>query len=304
MTLNTLQYFVTIADIGNLTKASEYLNVSPSSLSSAIKSLEEELGVALFDRVGRGIVLNKFGNAYLSYAKRILITNDEGVACISEMQHSRDMSINIADNTNSFTSNVISEFLAQYPDIPIHRSFVSAKDTISLKLPEQYDFIIGSSNNIRRPDLTYDYVRFGTSVYALVNKHNPLAKREHLKLRDIQSEPILTYASGYSGRIMLNSLFGKINAVPNVVFEGNTPQSMIPALSKNLGILLLSGPAAKYNMTDAKLYGDCTAIRIDDCFYESNTSLFYSPSASLSKAAKLFKKFCIEYSRRYGLLEE
>lgn len=303
MTLNTLQYFVTIADIGNLTKASEYLNISPSSLSFAIKSLEDELGVPLFDRVGRGIVLNKYGNAYLGYAKRILITSDEAVAYLSEMQHSRDTSLFIADNTNSFASNLISAFIAAYPDIPVHRSFCSAKETVSLKLPEQYDFILGSSNNIKRPDLVSDFVRFGTTVYAVINRSNPLSRRESLTLSDIREESFLTYASGLSGRIMLDTLFGKINAVPKIVFEGNSPQSMAPALSRNIGILLLSGPSAKFNTLHAGMYDDCTAIKVLDCHYESNTSLFYSPTVSLSKAAKLFRSFSFEFAERYGLME-
>ena len=72
MEIYPLLYFHTIADTGNLTRAAEQLHVSPPALSNSLKRLERDLGVELFDRVGRNLVLNRYGEAYLPYVRAIL----------------------------------------------------------------------------------------------------------------------------------------------------------------------------------------------------------------------------------------
>ena len=61
MDLLQMQYFLKIAETGNMTRAAEELYISQSSLSRTIARLEKDLGVKLFDRVGRQIQLNEFG---------------------------------------------------------------------------------------------------------------------------------------------------------------------------------------------------------------------------------------------------
>lgn len=304
MEIYPLLYFTTVADMGNLTRASNFLDVSPSSVSCAIKKLEDDLGTPLFDRVGRNIVLNKYGIAYMAYAKKILAINALGNECLRQMLESHDMVVNIADNTNVFASHIISEFLREYPDISIHRTFINAEQSATVRLTDNYDFIIGSANNIRRPDLTYEYIRLGHTVRAIMNKENRLAMRKSLLISDIKGEPFITFVEGFSGRIMLNYIFDKINETPQIVFEGNNPHAMTPALSQNLGILLQGGPAAKFNMEAQHLYNDCISIPITDCYYESNTSLFWDSTNTMSKSAKLFKKFSEEFSKKYHLIDE
>ena len=71
MNLNQLKYFATIAQLNNLSKASEILGINQPSLSKSINSLEEELGYKLFDRNGKKIVLNKQGERFLECVDRI-----------------------------------------------------------------------------------------------------------------------------------------------------------------------------------------------------------------------------------------
>ena len=70
MTFDQLQYFITIAKTGNMTRAAEQLNVVQPALSRAIKRLETELDVKLFDRTGKSVVLNANGTAFLKFAEQ------------------------------------------------------------------------------------------------------------------------------------------------------------------------------------------------------------------------------------------
>lgn len=71
MTLQQLRYMIAIADAGSLNKASETLYVSQPSLSGAVKELEKELGVVIFNRTGKGVSLTAEGEEFLSYARQV-----------------------------------------------------------------------------------------------------------------------------------------------------------------------------------------------------------------------------------------
>ena len=72
MTLEQLRVFVAVAERAHLTKAAEALSLTPSAVSASVRVLEERYGTPLFDRVGRGIVLNDAGRSFLPEAKATL----------------------------------------------------------------------------------------------------------------------------------------------------------------------------------------------------------------------------------------
>ena len=71
MTLQQLNYAITIAESGSLNKAAEILYVSQPSLSSALQELEKEVGIQLFYRSGRGVSLTQDGAEFISYARQL-----------------------------------------------------------------------------------------------------------------------------------------------------------------------------------------------------------------------------------------
>ncbi|MEM8632104.1 MAG: LysR family transcriptional regulator [Pseudomonadota bacterium] len=77
-----LRYFREVAHEGNLTRASERLNISQSALSTQIKQLEERIGHALFDRRGRRLALTEAGRLTLDHADRIFQAGDELIAAL------------------------------------------------------------------------------------------------------------------------------------------------------------------------------------------------------------------------------
>jgi len=72
MELTPLRYLVAIAEAGHMTRAAEALGVSQPALSAAVRKLEDELGVALFDRTGRGVELTEAGRVFVEHASGAL----------------------------------------------------------------------------------------------------------------------------------------------------------------------------------------------------------------------------------------
>ena len=76
MTLQQLKYIVTVAECGNITEAAEKLFIAQPSLTSAIRNIEEEMGITAFIRSNKGVELTRDGETLLSYARQILEQTD------------------------------------------------------------------------------------------------------------------------------------------------------------------------------------------------------------------------------------
>lgn len=80
MSLQQLRYFVTVAEEEHVTRAAERLHVSQPPLTRQIRALEDELGRALFERKGRGVILTDFGRDFALRANAILRHVDEALS--------------------------------------------------------------------------------------------------------------------------------------------------------------------------------------------------------------------------------
>jgi DNA-binding transcriptional LysR family regulator len=84
VSLAQIQYFVTVAEEGNMTRAAKRLRVAQPPLSRHIKSLEDELGTALFERNARGMRLLPRGEVFLAHARKILEAVDRARGAVRD----------------------------------------------------------------------------------------------------------------------------------------------------------------------------------------------------------------------------
>src|SRR4249919_1785002 len=89
MTLQQLTYFLAAAEHGSFSAAAESLFMSQPSLSEQVRRLEDELGVALFIRLGRGIALTEAGRTFLPHAERTLSDAEQATASVAEVRSLR-----------------------------------------------------------------------------------------------------------------------------------------------------------------------------------------------------------------------
>lgn len=95
LNLNHLKYFYQVAQEGTVTKAAEQLFVTPQTVSSQLALLEESLGYALFDRIGKRLKLNKEGRLVLSYTEDIFKSCRELFAELRDLEHQHTIVVSI-----------------------------------------------------------------------------------------------------------------------------------------------------------------------------------------------------------------
>lgn len=116
--LHSLIYFKKVAELQHLTRAAEELRVAQPSLSRTIAGLEAELGVKLFDRVGKGIVLNRNGAILLRHTNSVLreLADAQAELADQEAEGNRTVTISLFA-ASKLLPQLISDFKAEFPSI-------------------------------------------------------------------------------------------------------------------------------------------------------------------------------------------
>ena len=118
MDFHKLEYFKAVADLQHVTKAAEMLHVAQPSVSRSLSNLEEELGVELFDRSGKNIVLNRYGEIVLRHANRILNEIDAIPREINELKEQADSTVSVSMRAASkLLPQMVMTFHREHPEI-------------------------------------------------------------------------------------------------------------------------------------------------------------------------------------------
>ena len=121
MDLQTLRFFIAIADTGSFSSAAEKLHYAQPNLSNRIRLLEEELGEPLFYRYKRGVSLTSKGLVFYDYVKRVLLLSDEAVAAVRDMDQARGklMLGSLEATALGDLPNLLSAYRRRCPDVSL-----------------------------------------------------------------------------------------------------------------------------------------------------------------------------------------
>ena len=189
-----LRYFMKLAEIQNYTLTASELYITQPGLSSAVNSLEEELGIRLFEKKGRNVHLTKYGMEFYRYVDQSLKVLDAGISVAQE--HSGKLNgvieIGCIDTIISdYLATVIHNFRQKYPKIQF-KVYQSQTEAI-LSMMESRSCDIGlCSFDTPVPNISAVPI-LTQEVVAVVYKHHPLAARGSIVMADLADYPILTY---------------------------------------------------------------------------------------------------------------
>jgi DNA-binding transcriptional LysR family regulator len=144
MDLEAIDYFIKVADAQSLSRASKIFGLPKSSLSHKIRKLEDSLGVALFVRDGRDLLLSDAGAEFLEHAQRIKESCEGARAAVAEARHDIAGTLTIASTGEfgtSFTSELLFAFRQKYPQVGVEVIFLSMGYFLSPEKHQAFDGI-------------------------------------------------------------------------------------------------------------------------------------------------------------------
>ncbi len=291
MTLQQMIYFKEVAEQQHFTKAADKLFVAQSSLSHAIRLLEEELGVPLLYRKnGKRVELSGYGKDFLMSVNQILDSVEEAKARIERMRNPASGIVNIVYsyiNGYSIMPKVFSAFYEEYPDREIE--IRPAINHASRKFEDEMkDGKIDLSFSCTpRMEGLESSLLMAQDLYVMVPRTHPLAARESVRLEDLENEPMLMYHQGRNlyRRIVRMYAYSNLTLHIEEVFDEWSAQMV--ALTLGQGIMI--APMLPIDRELVKV------LRLEHPMARRGFYMHWQADRELPLAVKTVRDFCIDY---------
>lgn len=205
MTLRQLQYVLTVATKGSISEAAKTLFVSQPSLTSAVRDLEDEIGITLFNRTNRGTVVTSEGEEFLAYARQVVDQVDLLEQKYSGKKRGRQ-DFCVSAQHYSFVVEAFVDVLRDYGgdeyDFRIRETQTYEIIEDVAKLRSQVGVLYFNRENekvLRKTLQTHELLftrLFVAKPHVFIGSKNPLANKEVITLRDLAPFPRLSYEQG------------------------------------------------------------------------------------------------------------
>jgi DNA-binding transcriptional LysR family regulator len=229
MDLKQFRYFKKLAAMEHLTNTAEDLFISQSTLSMAIGRLESELGVKLFDRIGRGMRLNAYGEAFLHEVNQALEHIDRGLGQIEAIKRNEQNLIRLITPTIMGFPGLMSELEAQCKDIQINAFRCEVDNIVPLFKNGGVDLCI-IAMEITDPALEGCVLR-KQEMGCVVSSSSPLAVRRYVTVAELAEMQFSAYPQNTTQRMLFNEMFDKKGFHPTVIFESGNFYELLRIVS-------------------------------------------------------------------------
>lgn len=205
MTLQQLQYAVTVASVGTITEAAERLYITQPSLTTAIRELEKEMNLTIFIRSNRGVAVSKEGEVFLGYARQIL---EQTELLKEKYTNERQWGRNFCVSTQhySFAVNAFVELIKKYAgeeydfNLRETQTYEIIEDVALMKselgilyLDEENQSVI--TKTLREKELIFTPL-FDAKPHVFISSEHPLAAKKTVDWDDLEPYPYLSFEQG------------------------------------------------------------------------------------------------------------
>ena len=237
--LRQLEVFLATAHYQNISKAADSLAMSQSAASSALKELEQQFDILLFDRVGKRLQLNEQGRLIRSRTEALLEQAKELEQAL--LQHQDAGRINVGATLtigNYLAVSILSDLLQEHPDAEVNLTVANTQNIMQQVL--NYDLDIGMiEGEVQHAEL--DIIPWRTDdLCVFCSPQHPLARSKNITDADIQNHSWVLRESGSGTRQAFDrAMHGILSQIP-IAIELQHTEAIKRAVSNGLGLGCLS----------------------------------------------------------------
>ena len=206
MTLQQLKYVIGIAETGSFNKAAEKLYVSQPSLTSTIHDLEEELGIIIFNRTGRGVTLTNDGTEFLAHAKQLYMSYENLMEKYGEEGKGLRKKFGVSTQHYSFAVKSFVEMVKKFNTAEYEFAIRETKtkevidDVANLKSEIGILYLSDFNrkiimNLLKAKDLEFHKI-IDCKAFVYIWKGHPLAKNKSISFSELEDYPCLSFEQG------------------------------------------------------------------------------------------------------------
>ncbi|AJH00221.1 LysR family transcriptional regulator [Clostridium beijerinckii] len=284
MEFRQLNAFITVAKLNNFTQAAFELGYSQSAITAQIQLLEKELGVNLFERLGKSISLTSEGEKFLVYAKQIIKLCDEAKNNLMTSDVKGTLTIGANESLCAVRlPPIFKELHDRYPEIEILLKMESNTKCKTLIRENQIDiaFIIGQK--INTSELITE-LEFPEPLVLLAAPGHPLTFKKYVYPEDIADCNIIVSEKGCGYRNLFEQSLNDAGVTPKSIMEMGSIQSIKQLTMSGLGVTLLPKIAAAEELKR----NEFIELHLwEDSFYLT-TQMVYHRNKWVSRALRAF----------------
>lgn len=198
MELRHIRYFLAVAEYLNFSKAAQELHIAQPPLSRQIRQLEDDLGVALFVRNKRRVVLTKAGRVFLDEARKLVVQAGHATEAARHAQKGESgfVRVGIASGLGGVVSRVVGDYCKCYPAVNVECKDVFSSSQSALLHKREID--VGFLRPpIDQVNLSCELL-FEEEFTVVLPPTHRLARRKSVRLKEIADEPLIIFDRSFS----------------------------------------------------------------------------------------------------------
>ncbi|CAN5643571.1 LysR family transcriptional regulator [soil metagenome] len=258
MELRQLRTFRAVAENLSFTRAAGELGYVQSSVTVQVQNLEKELGVPLFDRVGRRVTLTDAGRRLLGYTEKMLELEEETRAAVSaDGEPAGTVTISAAETHCTYRlPRVLGRFRELYPQVRVLIRPVPVGtfcgDTVRDLSEGKADVAFVLDEPVQAGDLAVEPL-VQEPVLVLAAPDHPLAASPLVKPTDLEDETLLLTASGCSYRAVFLNAIARVGLHPKTLLEFSGVEAIKQCAIAGMGVALLPAVVAAKEVEEGSL---------------------------------------------------
>lgn len=296
MDLRQLEIFVKVAELGSFSKAAEALFLTQPTVSEHIRALEEELGIRLLDRLGRGAAPTKAGQLLVGYARRILELRREARQALDQFQGRMSGELVVGASTipgEYVLPALIGRFKEKYPDIAISLLIGDTQRAVDWLLEGRVEVAVAGAQIPHRA-LQYREL-MPDELVLVVSAAHPWHGKKTATLEEVRAEPLIVRERGSGSRHALERALAEVGldlSAFRVVGEMGSTQAIKQAVKAGVGISLIS----KRAVVEECQHGILHCVKVKDLRFSRAFYLVTNTTRTRSPLAEAFLAFLVSES--------
>jgi len=288
MTLRHFRIFVTVCNHGSITKASEILYIAQPSVSLAIKELENNYGIKLFDRMSRKVIITEAGKKFFEYASHILALLDEIETSANNWNSEGTIrvgtSITIA---NYLLPLYMNEFKRGNPQTKIYVNVDNSKKVEDLVIKNEVDFAL-VEGNIHNNSIIAKEKFMNDELVLVCGPNHPYANIKEIDLDTIKTQDFILREKGSANRDMFDGILHLNGIEITPAWQSISTHVIIEAVRNGFGISVLPYFLVKIALDRDLLH----RIKIKNILMKREYSIIYHKNKVLTNSMKTFMEIC------------
>jgi DNA-binding transcriptional LysR family regulator len=282
MELRQLRAFAEVVQRGTFRAAASALHITQPALWQQVRALQDELGVALFERAGRRVRPTSAGRQLVEQAQGVLAAAGRMTELGAAIRSGRQGIVRIATPSppvKHVLARVIGDVARSHPEVEIevHDSSALATSPLDTLLAGHVDLAVAPH------DPAYDGMRlYRVDVHVVVARTHRWSRRKQVHVRHLRNEPLLVAPPGALSRGLLERALAREGITPSIRLASPSPAMLVPLARSGFGAAIVAGDAL------AGVDTGPSAVLVDDArAMSTEVWLHWRRGAQLAPAAQL-----------------